>query len=99
MSPPPLPYTIQYLFEGDMAFVDILSVKEDEQLFDLEHPKSDEVYSGLAMIHNELSNIIADYRTAAWSVPPADIAKKVSIPEKAPQMEWGDMVRSGPKRT
>ena len=43
--------------EGDMAFVDIVSVKEDESLFDLEHPKSDDVYSGLAAIHNELSNI------------------------------------------
>ena len=48
-----------FLFPEDIEWVDIVSSKEDEAGFDLEHPSSQDVYQGLSEIHNTLSNIIA----------------------------------------
>ena len=79
------------LFDSDMDFVEIVSVKEDEAMLDLEHQKSDEVYAGLADVHNELSNIISDYRKPIWNMPPKEEAEGLVQPEEKPQMDWGDM--------
>ena len=77
----------------DLAFVEIVSLREDEALYDRDHKSYDMAYSNMLEIQREINNIAAKSATKVWESPssPTFIENIVlEAPFDHPGSEFGD---------
>ena len=53
----------------DLAFVEIVSLREDDALYDRDHKSYDMAYSNMMEIQREINNIAAKAATKVWESP------------------------------
>lgn len=66
--------------QRSMDFVDIVSIREDDSMYDIEHKQATDAMGSLVKVHKQIIDFVASTKADIWESPSADLAQVLKQP-------------------